>query len=391
MGKKSKHKKIEEKPILKTLDFLGDQAIKTVKTTDLAIFVIVLLLAIFGVAMVFSAGSYITLSSEDSSAFYYLKRDLALFLIGLVFMLIAANFDYHYYAHFMKIFLVISIVLLLATYVPGIGITVNGSRRWLGYGSLRFTPSEFSKLFVILFTSCYLASEPYKIKSFRSIMELSIVALVHFILIFKQPNLSTALLILMIMFAIMFAAGLNYTYVFLAIGAVALGAFCLFKFAPDSYWVTRFMSFLDPFADSQGEGYQVTQGLIALGNGGLFGLGPGNSISKNLYLPEPTNDFILAIIGEELGFVGFLVLMLVYVLLINKFMLVTLHSKDKLGFYIGTGISAMLGIQVIMNVAVVTSSIPATGVTLPFISYGGSSLWMFMISAGIMLNISKHK
>ncbi len=147
---------------------------------------------------------------------------------------------------------------------------------------------------------------------------------------------------------------------------------------------------MDPFKDAQGEGYQVSQSIIALGNGGFKGLGLGNSISKNLYLPEPQNDFILAIIGEELGFVGIFIMMIIYLVLIWRCIMVSSKAKDKLGLFMAAGIAIMLGLQVIVNVAVVTASMPATGITLPFVSYGGTSLWVFMASMGIMLNISKQ-
>ena len=148
---------------------------------------------------------------------------------------------------------------------------------------------------------------------------------------------------------------------------------------------------MDPFADRQGSGYQVTQGLIALGNGVLKGLGFGRSVAKTLYLPDPQNDFILAVIGEELGYIGFVLLMLVYIILICRLFMVALKARDKLGFYLATGVAVMLGLQVIINVAVVTSSMPATGITLPFISYGGTSMWSFMIAIGIALNVSRKQ
>ena len=156
-----------------------------------------------------------------------------------------------------------------------------------------------------------------------------------------------------------------------------------------AHWYQRITSFRDPFADFQGSGYQVSQGLIALGNGGLRGLGFGRSIAKNLYLPEPQNDFILAVIGEELGYIGVAVLILVYIILLFRIFMVALKAKDRLGFYLATGVGVMLGLQVIINVAVVTSTMPATGITLPFISYGGTSIWSFMIAMGIVLNVSK--
>jgi cell division protein FtsW len=163
------------------------------------------------------------------------------------------------------------------------------------------------------------------------------------------------------------------------------------KYQRPYHWYQRLTSFVDPFADRQGDGYQVTQGLIALGNGGLKGLGFGKSVAKNMYLPEPQNDFILAILGEELGFIGFLVLMAAYIYLIYKLFMIALKAQDRLGFYLATGVAVMLGLQVIINVAVVTASMPATGITLPFISYGGTSIWSFMMVMGIALNVSKKR
>jgi cell division protein FtsW len=173
-----------------------------------------------------------------------------------------------------------------------------------------------------------------------------------------------------------------------AAGAVA-GYFYIITFKTPYHWYQRLTSFIDPFADRQGDGYQVTQGLIALGNGGLKGLGFGKSIAKNMYLPEPQNDFILAIIGEELGYIGILLLMSAYIFLICRLMMIALKSKDRLVLYLATGVAVMLALQVIINVAVVTSTMPATGITLPFISYGGTSMWVFMMAMGIALNVSK--
>jgi cell division protein FtsW len=213
----------------------------------------------------------------------------------------------------------------------------------------------------------------------------------HFVLIVLQPNLSTAIVIVAIMGAIMLVAGLNL--LFLALPAIAgvLGYMYIMTARTPEHWYQRLSSFMDPFADRQGDGYQVTQGLIALGNGGLKGLGFGRSVAKNLYLPEPQNDFILAVLGEELGYIGFVILMLVYIILLFRLIMVALRAPDKLGFYLATGVAVMLGLQVVINVAVVTSSMPATGITLPFISYGGTSIWSFMIAMGIALNVSKRR
>ena len=192
------------------------------------------------------------------------------------------------------------------------------------------------------------------------------------------------------MLAIMFVAGLSYKWIGAMIAAGGVGTFIILTFMKNTHWYSRLTNWIDPFADAQGEGYQVSQSIIALGNGGVTGLGFGKSIAKNLYLPEPQNDFILAVIGEELGYVGFLLLMAAYIILLYRLIVIALQATDTLGFYLATGVAVMLGLQVIINVAVVTASMPATGITLPFISYGGSSMWSFMAAMGISLNVAKN-
>ena len=271
-----------------------------------------------------------------------------------------------------------------------VGTSVNQSQRWIDLGFIRITPSEFSKVLMIMFTSGFLASNPKAVKSIKGLAVLALVMGLHFWLIISQPNLSTAIVILAIMIAVMLVAGLNILFMIIpAIGVVGLYFYIITSKTP-LHWYKRIESFMNPFADRQGDGYQVTQGLIALGNGGLKGLGFGRSVSKNLYLPEPQNDFILAIIGEELGFIGFLLLMLLYIILLFRLFMIALKARDRLGLYLATGVAVMLGLQVIINVAVVTSSMPATGITLPFISYGGTSIWAFMIAMGVALNVSRR-
>lgn len=353
---------------------------------DYAVLILVIAFSIFGMAMVFSAGYYSTVS-ENSGALYYLRRQAIWVISGLLILAWTAHFDYHKYSKYANALMVTSIGLLLAVQV--VGITINGATRWLGVGSFRITPSEFSKVFMIIFTSCYLAANPEAAKETKGLTVLAVVMIAHVALIMKQPNLSTAIVIAAIMIAIVFVAGLNLKYIGALAGAGAVGLFVILNFMKDSHWYARLTNWIDPFADAQGDGYQVSQSIIALGNGGLKGLGFGKSISKNLYLPEPTNDFILSVIGEELGYIGFLILMAFYIILLFRLILIALRAKDVLGFYLATGVSVMLGLQVIINVAVVTASMPATGITLPFISYGGASIWAFMAAMGIALNISR--
>lgn len=356
---------------------------------DFWVFLLVVLLSLFGVAMVFSAGYYQTINSTDPDPMYYLFRQLFFVLTGFVIMLIVANIDYHIYSKVAFIIMLASLGILLA--VNLIGYSANNAQRWIIIAGVRITPSEFCKVAMIVFTSAYVAEDPRRIKSVKGMAFLLAVMAAHFALIVIQPNLSTAIVIVAIMGAIMLVAGMNLTFLVLPAAAAVAGYFYIITEKTPLHWYNRITSFWDPFADRQGEGYQVTQGLIALGNGGLKGLGFGNSIAKNLYLPEPQNDFILAIFGEELGFIGFLVLITVYIILLYKIIMVALDARDSLGLYLASGAAVMLGLQVIINVAVVTSSMPATGITLPFISYGGTSIWAFMIVMGIVLNVSKKR
>ena len=357
--------------------------------SDIYVLGMVLALSIFGIAMVFSAGYYQTINVSHPNPFFYLYRQGFFVLTGLVLMAMLANFDYHYYVWLGPLAAVLSIGLLIL--VLFIGENVNGAVRWIDLKIFRFTPSELSKLLMIIFTSSFLIRDPSNIRTVKGLGILALVMGIHFVLIVRQPNLSTAIVIVMIMIAIMIVAGLHWFFLIFPAAAAVGGYFYIITFKTPYHWYQRLTSFVDPFADRQGDGYQVSQGLIALGNGGLKGLGFGKSIAKNMYLPEPQNDFILAILGEELGFIGFLVLMAAYIFLIFRLMMIALNAKDRLGFYLATGVAVMLGLQVVINVAVVTSSMPATGITLPFISYGGTSIWSFMMVMGIALNVSKRR
>jgi len=344
-------------------------------------------LVIFGVVMVFSASYYYSIN-DTGSPYGYLKKQGLLALAGFVGMAIMARIDYHWLRRISILVFVISIVLLGLLFTP-LGIEVNGAVRWLDIG-VRIMPGEIAKIAAIIFTSAFLAQDPKIIFSFkRGIIPMVLVMGLYGALIIKEPNLSTAITVCGIIFGIMFIAGLQWRYVIAAIVLGGGGILGLIQFG-GGYWKQRFTSFTNPFADPLGDGYQVVQSLLALGTGGLFGLGLGKSVQKNLYLPEPQNDFILAIIGEELGFVGIALLFIAYAVLIWRCIHVCLNAPDRFGMLMSGGITIMLGLQVIINVAVVTSSMPPTGITLPFVSYGGNALWLFMGSMGIILNISKQ-
>ena len=262
--------------------------------------------------------------------------------------------------------------------------------RWIRLGPITIMPGELAKVGMILFTTGYFSRHPkWSTNFWKGVLPIVGVAGVYGGLIMAQPNMSTAFTVVLIAGGMLLVAGIKWSHVAI-LGASALAAGFAFIFMdPDGYRKARFMSFRDPFADALGNGWQVVQSLLALGTGGLTGLGLGNSVQKNLYLPFAQNDFILAIIGEELGFVGIFCLVAVYLLLIWRGCHVAMNAADYTGMMLAAGIIMMVGIQVVVNIAVVTSCMPPTGIILPFISYGGNALLIFMAAMGILINISK--
>ncbi len=359
------------------------------KSGDFWLMLFTLMLVMFGVIMVFSA-SYYNSISQDGNAYSYLLRHGIWVVLGFGAMVFGAAFDYRNYRRFALPVFALSILLLILVLTP-LGQTTNGATRWIRLGPVTIMPGEIAKLAAIMFVAWFLSEDRERIKSLtRGILPLIGVAALYGGLIIMQPNLSTAITVCGIIIAMMLVAGLKWRYVLTAGGIGAAGILSILLFMKDSYWYSRLTSFTDPFADPLNEGYQAVQSLLALGSGGLFGVGLGKSVQKNLYLPEPQNDFILAIIGEELGFIGILLLIALYCLFIWRGVRVAINSPDQFGMLLASGIILMVAIQVILNIAVVTSSMPATGINLPFISYGGNALLMFMFSVGVLINISRH-
>jgi len=360
------------------------------KSGDYYLMLFTLILVVAALIMVFSASYYYSIS-QDGSAYSYLKRHGAWVIIGFGLMVFGATYDYRKYKKLALPGLALSIVLLVLIFSP-LGETINGARRWLDVGPITVMPGELAKLAAILFVAWYLSEDISRIMSIkRGILPVLGVMTVLAGLIIKQPNLSTAITVCGIIVAMMLVAGMKWRYFFGAAGLGVAGILSILLFMKDSYWYVRLTAFTNPFADSLGSGYQAVQSLLALGSGGLFGVGLGKSVQKNLYLPEPQNDFILAIIGEELGFVGVLILIVLYCLFLWRGIHVAINAPDQFGLLLASGVVLMVAIQVILNIAVVTSSMPATGINLPFISYGGNALLIFMFSAGVLINISRHE
>lgn len=385
-GKTSENSGIGDKP--QRLKMTVKKSIP-VKSGDFALTALVMILVIFGVIMVFSASYYYAIS-EEGTPYYYLIRDIIWAVVGTAAMMFMAVFNYHKLLKAAIPVMGIIFILLLLIFTP-LGVTLNNATRWIGVGGATIMPGELAKPACILFVAAWLSNPRHSVHNFvRGILPPLLVAGAAGVLIAMQPSTTTAATLVIIVFGVMFIAGMSWAYVGGAFGLAVAAFAALIITDENGYRMERILSFTDPFADPQGSGYQVVQSLLALGSGGLTGVGLGKSMQKTLYLPEPQNDFILAIIGEELGFIGLLALLLVYLLLIWRCVHIALNAPDTFGTLLASGITIMLGVQVVLNVMIVTSLMPPTGISLPFISWGGNSLLVFMGSMGVMLNISRH-
>lgn len=354
---------------------------------DSVIFYTTMLLVFIGIVMVFSA-SFVQSAFKHNDAYYFLKRNLIFAILGFISMMIIANIDYRFWKKNAKAIGIIAVILLILVLTP-LGIEANGAKRWLGVGALSLQPAEIAKFATIIITAKLIEKKYDDIKSLtKGIIPLLIIPGIFFVLIMLQPNMSTAGTIILVTFVMIFVAGMNMKIVGVMF-ASGIGLFLALGLTSE-YRLKRILSFLDPFQDPLGSGYQVIQGLYALGSGGLFGMGLGKSQQKWFYIPEPQNDFIFAIIGEELGLVGCAVVIMLFVLLVYRCVRIALKCSNIFACMVVIGIGGQIGIQAALNIAVATSSMPVTGVALPFISYGGTSLIIFMSAIGIILNISKH-
>ena len=356
---------------------------------DYTILVVTIVLAMIGVVMVFSASFY---QAENSATYnydglYFFKKQLFGALLGLVAMIGGMLIDYHFWEKFKYWGLLIAAILLVLVYVPGVGVEINGSHRWIDLRVTTIQPSEMAKFFLIITIAKILNDNQPKVKSFiYGIWPVLVVVGVIAAIIVPQPNYSAIMIIVFIAFIMMFAGGANLFYLF---GFVVLAAgAAVYVLSTQEYIRVRIFAYLTPELDPLGKGYQILQSLYAIGSGGFLGRGLGNSMQKFLYLPYGESDFIFSILCEELGFVGAMVLIILFVVLVYRGIRTALRSSDVFGMLVTTGFTAMIGLQVILNIAVATRTMPPTGVSLPFISQGLTALVMFMAEIGIVLNIS---
>ncbi len=355
---------------------------------DRTLLLVTLLLLAIGLIMVFSA-SFVVAEESRGDPYYFLKRQAMWVAIGMLAMFLLSKFHYRNLKRISIIILVLNFVFL------GLIFTSLGSdlgteaKRWLAFGPVIFQPSEFSKIAFVIFTAAYMSNRRLNLRSFwtGSFVPLFFVAMAFFLIQF-QPDLGTALVVLAASALVIVFAGMPMTQMF-GLAMLSLPPLAYFTIKED-YRVQRLFTFFDPWADSSGAGYQVIQSFYALGPGHIFGTGLGRSKQKLFYLPEPQNDFIFAIIGEELGFIGAVSVLLLYMILIWRGFQIAQKAPDLFGSLLAGGIIFIIAVQVFINVAVVTGSIPVTGINLPLISAGGSSIFFTLLSIGILLNISRH-
>jgi cell division protein FtsW len=357
-------------------------------TPDLWFFALIVALVSIGVVMVYSA-SAIMAADRFHDPLHFLKRQAMWVLLGMGALWAGMLFDYRRLERFVVPLLAVSFVLLILVLVPPFGQEINGTRRWLRLGPVSFQPVELAKLSLLLYLASFLARREEAMESFsRGLLPLLLMAGGMAALTLLQPDMGNAMVLVILTLALAYLGGARVYHMGL-IAAAAL-PLCAVAIAMKPYRLRRMVSFVNPWNDPQGSGFQIIQSFLALGSGGWLGRGLGESKQKLFYLPEAHTDFIFAIVGEELGLAGAVVVVALFVLLVWRGLRIGLRAPDAFGSYLALGLTIMLATQTIVNLGVVTGALPTKGLPLPFISSGGSALLMTLFSTGVLLNISQH-
>ena len=361
---------------------------------DLPFLLLTLLLTGIGLIMLFSA-SFPSAFYETGDATYYVKRQAFFAAVGVAGMLIVGKLNYQRFRGAAKLLLGAALFLLILVIIPGVGITINNSTRWLGIeGVLTFQPSEIAKLAIIVYFADSTSKKKEKMQDFREgVLPYAIILVVFGVLMMLEPHLSGTILIFGIGIMMMVVGGMRRWLVAAGFGGVAVVGWGFVKLVESgiiSYGAGRINMWKNPWLDPLKEGYQMVQSLISIGSGGLLGVGFGKSRQKFLFLPEEHNDFIFAIVCEELGLIGASIIMLVFMLLIFRGFWIALHARDRFGALMVVGVMTQISLQTFLNIAVVTGLIPATGISLPFFSYGGTALMLQLVEMGIVLSVSRQ-
>ena len=353
---------------------------------DSILCVTVAILVLIGIVMVFSSSAAYT---EHNDSFYFLKRQVLWCLLGTGLLLITKNLDYHKLHQYTYPIMIFTFLLLVVVMFPEFSKKVGGARRWLTFGGFSFQPSELAKFTLVLFIAKSLVKRADKLRSFAyGYLPNLIVLGFFFIPIFFQPDFGTVMVILAVTFTMLFIAGLRKKFLFLSILAIIPIVASAILFA--EYRTRRIIAFLNPWEDPSGVGFQVIQSFYAFGRGGFWGAGLGESSQKLYRLPEAHTDFIFSVIGEELGFVGTTAIVLLFLIFIWRGFLTAYQAKDPFGTHLAAGLTLLIGLQAFINLGVASGLLPTKGLTLPFISMGGSSMLVTMLSVGVILNISEQ-
>ncbi len=353
---------------------------------DYPYLIIVLLLLGIGLLMVFSS-SYASAYYKNLPSTYYFLRQGMFAVGGVIIMFLIGGMDYRRFRVLSPVLMIASILLLILVLFIGVGL--YGEKRWINLGFTTFQPSELAKVAVIFFFASLISMYADKMKTFRYgvlpfVLTLGLIAF----LMYLEPHLSGAILILGVGAVMMFVGGTHWAWFAGSLGVAVTGGIFAISFI--DYARRRVEVWFNPFADAKGKGYQIIQSLYAIGSGGLLGLGFGNSRQKYLYLPEAHNDFIFAIVCEELGFIGAMIVIALFIMLIIRGYWIAMHARDKFGAMLVVGITTQIGLQVFLNIGVVTGVLPVTGASLPFFSYGGTALLILLAEIGVVLSVSRY-
>ena len=356
---------------------------------DTLLFAAVASLVAIGLVMIFSASSAQAYADRHDTA-YYVKRQAIYLVVGLVLAYAAYRIDYRKLKNLAPYALVLCVLGIVSVLVPHVGMVVNGARRWIGAGFVSLQPSEFAKLGLVVYLAAALSARGERITSLtKGLFPLCVPVLIVAVAVLLEPDMGTASLVIFTAFAMFFAAGARFEHLFLILMATVPPVVLAILSSP--YKRARIFAFVNPWKDPQNTGFHIVQSLLALGSGGFFGVGLGESRAKFFYLPEQYTDFIFSVLGEELGLVGTLGVVILFLVFVYRGIRIAIAAPDRFGFFLAVGCTAMIAIQAFVNIGVVTSSWPVTGVPLPFISFGGSSLIVCLIAVALIINVGRHR
>lgn len=367
---------------------VSTRAPKRVGMDHILLFVAIML-ALVGLVMIFSASAVVA-GQKHHDSWYYLKRQLAWLTLGLVLLHVASRVDYIWWRRLALPLLGLIIVLLVVVLIPSVGVSANGARRWLRLGSISIQPAEMAKLIGTIYLAAYLAKKEDRLRHFSTglLPALLIIGIISG-LVLMEPDLGTIVVIGLVTAGMLFLGGARITHLLSLVPVTLVGVAALIWLSP--YRWQRLIAFFYPERDPTGAGFQINQSFLAFGSGGLFGVGLGEGKQKLFFLPEAHTDFVLALVGEELGFVGAGIIVLSFALFVIRGFQISTRARIPFGRYLGIGITTLIGIQALINACVVTGLLPTKGLTLPFVSYGGSSLVISLTGVGILLNISRDR